>query len=327
MKLQQKLILSFLSIILLVALDGYLSVNASQNALRKSIGEDSVILSVEMLEQIDRSIYHRMVSVMELCCDSITQKAAILSNEEFEKLDDIPAFLEQKDNEWTAVPKNEITPFMQKLLNHDLSQILKQKQNFFEKEYGYKVFAEIFVTNQYGANVAQTNKTTDYYQADESWWQTAQKNGLYVSNVEYDRSAAVYSTDICLRINDQNGNFLGVVKAVLNINETIRIIKTAEKKHAVAGLKLLTKDYKIIYATEKHKFLEPAPETFTFLSQYNPDHQLYSILEGNQPGDGGKLLSHTHSKGYKNYPGLDWILVIEYDTGKIFAPVTKSRQS
>ena len=122
--MQQKLILSFLSITLLVALVGYLSVNASQNALQKSIGEDSVILVAEMLEQIDRNIYHRIENIMEFCRDSATQKEAIISNEKFAQLDDVPAYIEQKDHEWTAAPQNEITPFMQDVLNHDLSQIL-----------------------------------------------------------------------------------------------------------------------------------------------------------------------------------------------------------
>lgn len=64
--------------------------------------------------------------------------------------------------------KDEVTPFMQLLINNELSGNLREKFiGFGEKEYGCRVFSEIIITNKYGANAAQTEKTTDYYQADE----------------------------------------------------------------------------------------------------------------------------------------------------------------
>ena len=38
-----------------------------------------------------------------------------------------------------------------------------------------------------------------------------------IQDIEYDRSAEVYSTDICSRINDEAGNFIGVIKFILNL--------------------------------------------------------------------------------------------------------------
>ena len=78
-------------------------------------------------------------------------------------------------------------------------------------------YAEIFVTNQYGANVAQSHKTSDFRQDDETWWQKAKQNGIFLSEGGYDESAGVYSSDIAIKILDNNGNFIGVLKAVVNI--------------------------------------------------------------------------------------------------------------
>jgi len=279
-----------------------------------------------MLEHIDRSIYNRIENIKECSRNSIAQRVVTRSNKEFEKLGNVRAYIDQKDHEWTSVPKNEITRPMQELINGTLSEELREKLNFYEKEYGYKVFGEIFLTNKYGANVAQTGKTTDYYQADEKWWQEAKKNGLYVADVEYDESADVYSTDICIRIDDQTGNFLGIIKAVLNIEETFKIIKTEEEEHMAAGYKLLTKDSKILYATGEYEFLGSLPEKLvTHLDEENVQEHLthYFLSEADKPDGEDNIFAHTHSKGYKDYKGLGWTLMVEYDTEEIFAPVAK----
>ncbi|GEM_PF-1488926 len=324
MKIIHKLILGFLVVASLVGLVGYISIKASQKTLQKTIGEDSTLLAVEMLGHIDRSIYNRIETVQEYCRDLIIQKVVAGSNKnkELEKLDDVQAYIDQKDREWTSVPKEEITPFMQELINNELSEKLKEKLKFYEEKYGYKVFGEVFVTNKYGANVAQTGKTSDYYQADEEWWQEAKRNGLYVGDVEYDESADVYSTNICVRIDDGAGKFMGVIKAVLNIEATINTIK--EKEEELVEYKLISKDRKIIYSTEKYERLKPFPKELVFyLEEDAQNHQPYFVAECDGAGEGEQLFAHAHSKGYKDYKGLGWILVVECKTKEIFASVAK----
>jgi len=250
MKISQKLNLGFLITALLVAVVGYISVNASQQALQKSIREQSAALAAKMLEHIDKCIYCRTETFQEYSRDLITQRVISEPNREFEGLDNIQAHISEKDQEWTSVPKEEVTAFMQKLINNELSEELREKIGFYKDKYAYRVFGEVFETNKYGANAAQTGKTSDYCRADEQWWQLTKKDGLYVANVEYDRSTSVYSTDICIRIDDETGGFLGVMKVVLNIEETIDFVRTeAAEKDKTAKFKLLTRDSKIIYTT------------------------------------------------------------------------------
>lgn len=49
------------------------------------------------------------------------------------------------------------------------------------------------------------------------WWQKAKENGLFLSEGGYDESAGVYSSDISIRILDESGKFIGVLKAVINV--------------------------------------------------------------------------------------------------------------
>lgn len=64
-------------------------------------------------------------------------------------------------------------------------------------------FREIFICDAVGLNVAMTNRTSDSYQADESWWTEAYNGGkgnLFLGKLEYDRSASVWGTAICVPV-------------------------------------------------------------------------------------------------------------------------------
>ncbi len=225
MRISQRLVFGFVSVALLTGVVGYVSVNISQKALQKAIGENSVSLAGEVLNRIDSGIYSRIEELQIYSIESEVREVTKESNSRFERLDDIQSFVNEKDAEWTSVPKETVTAFMQKLIDNKLSKGLKSLMQYFEDKQDYRVFSEIFVTNKYGANVAQTGKTTDYYQADEQWWQEAKENGLFVSDVEYDQSSDVYSLAIGVKVSDENGNFLGAMKAVLNIEDAIRMVK------------------------------------------------------------------------------------------------------
>lgn len=323
MRISHKLILGFTVVALLVGVAGYISVYVSQKALQQSIGKNSVALAAQVMSSIDRNI-HSKIERLQSFADPSLQKALIKSNQEFEQLDNIQNYINEKEREWTSVPKEEITPFMKELNNHELSKALRKRARFYEEKYGFSIFPEVFVTNKYGANTAQTGKTSDYRQDDEEWWQRAEKDGLYVGDVEYDESAASHSVAIGMRIDDEDGNFVGIMKALLNIEEVINIIKTIEAthKHETVEFKLITKDRKIIYSTEESELFEQIPDEF--LSPFGCSrgkHVEYFMTEGDKPGESEELFAHAHSKGYRDFKGLGWILIVEHKTEEIFAPI------
>ena len=77
------------------------------------------------------------------------------------------------------------------------------------------VYEEIILTNSYGANVALTGKTSDYKQWDEQWWILAKRNGVEFES-GFDESAGIQSLSMSVRIADDSGRFLGVMKFVIN---------------------------------------------------------------------------------------------------------------
>ncbi|MFH1664746.1 MAG: HAMP domain-containing protein, partial [Candidatus Omnitrophota bacterium] len=338
MRIGLKLITVFAGIVLVVGFAGYILIMASQGILRDTIGKTSVRMVRNTLERLDRSVYRRIERIQLYSTSIPLREALIGSNREFEKLDTPREYIDRLDKEWTSAPEEEITPFMEKLINSELSKGFR----FYEQRYEQEVFGEIFVTNKYGVNVAQTGKTSDFYQADEEWWQKAREEGLCIEDVNYDESAGVYAIDICVRIDDENGDFIGVIKAVLNIQEVIDIMEAAASTVAKKGhkdparrgrrtmeLKLLTGDGKIIYSTEgSEKFGDMHDEALLhFKTMGDPGHiEYYYIGKGDRPGEGKVLFAYARSRGFKAYKGLGWTLISEQKTKKLFAPIGRLRK-
>lgn len=95
-------------------------------------------------------------------------------------------------------------------------------------------FLEIFLTDARGALVAANQKTTDYYQADEDWWQRAYgegKGGFYHSGDDFDESSGVSSALIAVPVN-RRGSVVGISKIVLNKDELLREAFRFYRSHA-----------------------------------------------------------------------------------------------
>ena len=130
--------------------------------------------------------------------------------------------IQKIDEEWIASKKG-ITDFMKEFLTGPIAEFLI---SFQESQEG---FAEIFITDAKGLNVAMTNKTSDYLQSDEDWWVKCYADGQglsYYGDIEYDESAMAESIPVFVPIKDpQDNKVIGVIKAVIDITAIQRELK------------------------------------------------------------------------------------------------------
>lgn len=88
----------------------------------------------------------------------------------------------------------------------------------FEKSKPY--FFEIFLMDNQGANVAMTNKTSDYWQGDEAKWQESFKGGTgatHIGDVEFDESAQAYLVQVSVPV-VEGGKAIGAMTIGVNID-------------------------------------------------------------------------------------------------------------
>jgi len=159
-------------------------------------------------------IVFKIQKMQELSKNTELIQAISDSNSQFSTLDEPYEYINEKDEAWQSASESEITPFMESIIKNHISDSLRKYTVIPSEKFGDLQFPEIFVTNAYGANVAQTGKTSDYYQSDEGWWLKGKNESVYVGSIEWDKSANIYASDIVIKIEDKNGNFIGILKAV-----------------------------------------------------------------------------------------------------------------
>lgn len=110
-------------------------------------------------------------------------------------------------------------------MSNELFSTLTKHIEFYKQKYGYGVIAEMYATNRYGVVIGLTGRTSDYLQADEGWYQRAvAEKGFWVGEVEYDESSKTFAIDIVVNLYDNDRNFVGIVKGVLNLEDIRKAI-------------------------------------------------------------------------------------------------------
>jgi len=172
---------------------------------------------IENLQIFQSELNEKIQQSQALRNNAQIQETIKESNKEFLENPNFNSLIENRELEWVSTEKNQIIPLMYDLMQNDAAKILQAIVEQDQKSDSLFTYAEIFVTNSYGVNVAMTGKTSDYIQNDEVWWIEAQQNGFYLEEGVFDESAGVYASDIALKIVDDEGNFIGVMKAVINV--------------------------------------------------------------------------------------------------------------
>ena len=315
---------------------GYISVRKSENVITASIGEDAQRLARELMNDIDEKIYIRSEEMQAYAQDVSLAKAASVSNAAFANLTDVQAYITGIDRDWID-EKN--TPVIQEILSSDLSMKLKKHLEFYEQRYGYRVFAEAYVTNKYGVVIGSTGRTSDYLQADEDWYQQSVSNReLWVGDLEFDDSSNSYSIDLVANLYDDDGNFTGVFKGVLDVAEIENSFKglQATSHHESMAPYLIDKDNLVIFSG-----LDPIQKGLgrdVKLSEFGEDassRDAVKKLREEYERDSGYLLStemrsdeqtkllssFSRSNGFRDFKGLGWGVIIEYETSDVLSPV------
>jgi hypothetical protein len=125
--------------------------------------------------------------------DTVIIKAVKAENAKGKNLDQV----KEHDKKWRTTPG--VADFMKALMESQCGKYLRNIQK--SKPY----FAEIFVMDNLGANVAMTDKTSDYWQGDEDKFIKSYNNGkggIHISDVEFDDSTQAYLVQASVPVKD-----------------------------------------------------------------------------------------------------------------------------
>lgn len=135
-----------------------------------------------------------------LASDPIIVKAIKDQNALAVSLDDVKAM----DKKWMDTPG--VADFMKALIDSAVGSHLKE----WRSQHTY--VSEIIVMDHQGANVALTDKTSDYWQGDEKKFTESAKDGgrVFFDEVKFDDSTQTYSVQVSVPVM-ADGALIGVL--------------------------------------------------------------------------------------------------------------------
>ncbi len=326
MRIVYKLLLATILPAVLIWLVGIYATGVSQSSLRKAIEANSATRARDVMNEIDWIIQTRATNWQAYLRSDLVRQTLIESNRQIAAQGNPQAIIDQRDQAWQSTPEGVVTELMKQFTENDLARDLRNRLTELDQSAGYAVFGEVFLTNRFGGNVAQTSRTSDYQQSDESWWQQAATEGMFIGDAAYDDSAGLYSIDICLRSVDDDGNLLGVLKAVMNIREVVNIIDdTRHRTHADGHLILFNRQRDIIRKSNTFsRDMQDGSAYFSGITLGPDSPEVTASLT--DPDTGEELLgAFAYSRGHGDFGGIGWTLLEARKYSTVFAPVIQLR--
>ena len=146
--------------------------------------------------------------------DEAVVAAVKAQNEAHAELDD--GKINELDQTWRAEADAGGGPMIAQILGRAISEKLKA-----HKAGNEELITEIFVMDNRGLNVGQSDVTSDYWQGDEAKWQktySAGPNVVFVDEIEFDDSTELFQTQVSMSVTDPaDGSVIGAVTVGLNI--------------------------------------------------------------------------------------------------------------
>src|SRR3989344_1817980 len=168
------------------------------------------VVSVRFSPEVEDMLSQRLSEVTLAFEDEVIIAEMVDSNRKNAALD--TRAITEMDTRFRAATNDD--PFVAQFLSNKTAGVLR---NFQAK---HPEFIEIFVTDSFGLNVGQTNKTSDLYQADEAWWVDTWDGGNGRSShrgIEFDESTQSEAISLYVPIRYGSGAVIGVGKAVLDL--------------------------------------------------------------------------------------------------------------
>ncbi len=144
-------------------------------------------------------------TLKKLGSDPVIVSAVTAENKKGKTLDQI----KEMDEKWKKHVG--IADYMQAMMDSEcgkhILEILESKP----------FYAEIFVMDNQGANVAMTDKTSDYWQGDEAKFQESFKGQIHFSDVEFDDSSQAYIVQVSIPVISKN-KVIGAITVGIDVD-------------------------------------------------------------------------------------------------------------
>ncbi|MDP3695083.1 MAG: HAMP domain-containing protein, partial [Desulfocapsaceae bacterium] len=190
---------------------------------------------------------------------------------------------------------------------------------FFEMEYGQLFYQKVTVYNRFGFLVGEAGDTqTAFNEQHEEWWDEVAKEGIHVcmdSSTEEGKNG--YIVLIAVRISNQDGEFIGVIKALVPLITIIRPTEADFKQYQTTTLRIMDTAGHLLYASTPFAIgTNLSSEPFFAQIQGKAGYFPSRSSSGQET-----LLGYINTSKDAHIRNFPWIVVLEHDSREILAGV------
>jgi putative methionine-R-sulfoxide reductase with GAF domain len=316
--MRNKLLVAFIGITVVAAgtLAAYVF-TTTNNSLRQGLERELTKHTGDVATRIGDLLNEQISTLKTLSLNEVLEQTAEDLNEAYTGgTATIQADLNAKDEQWRAADaaNNNNNPLVREFLTNPAALELKEFQDAFPNN------AEIFITDKYGGLAGTTNRTSDYYQADEGWWQAAYNNGqgaVYISEPEFDESAGALAVLIALPIrSDETHEIIGILRTTFLTSAIGNILDEPVGKTGQASLFI---PGEVIFHFHEGKLEQVEPEEYARLQAVADQ----GMVEMGYEGDASVVLQAPIQtlEGNLAVDNLGWMIVFHQHQNEAFAPV------
>lgn len=312
LSLANKLLVALLGVVVLFSLTFNIVITSTTtNTVTNQIGQQ-LNAAADARSIIIGDYLNAQVEVLKtLALDETVRQSVTAANALKPDLNDIF----QLDEQWQqAVTTGTNDSLINSRLTNSLSNNLRAFQSISPEH------VEVFVTDKLGALVASTAITSDYYQADEVWWQSAyRQEDAYISLPVFDESANALSILVAVPIYDtRQGNLIGILRTTISIHGLISIID--DPIGETGEVDLFFPDHTML-DTKQLEYEEINPESLSAIENLTSQVYLRTLFE-----EEDRIMARTEVRSQSpasKVNELGWSVIVSQDTNEALAPVGK----
>jgi GAF domain-containing protein/HAMP domain-containing protein len=259
----------------------------------------------------------------KLVQDRVDEVNASYGSDQANNLDQIQAL----DTQWRAADKadNNNDPLVKGVLDSEVASELREFSETFPEN------VEVFVTDKYGANIAATNRTSDYYQADEDWWKAAYNGGkgaVYFGQPEFDQSSKTFGIILAVPLYSHGTQGVsGVMRTTINI-ESILAILDAKVLNGTGHTNLYLPEGQVLDPENENGVRPTDPKALELIPQLLSTKSFDTFtLDGIPSVVSAAWVTSTDPDVQEGINDLGWQIVVDQSQTDNLAPIRQQTQS
>ncbi len=183
--------------------------------IRRSAGRAEFETARTLATDAAENIKDQVNDLQTYCSRNLWRRACATANQKYSGMDklQIEKIMRDMDDKWAKAGDQDelIKKSTDGEIPNSMREIMRIRNNI----------SEIFITDKFGGLLFSSGRASDFYQADEDWWQKAFSGGkgaIYFSSIELDLSSGKWGSAIAAPINSSNGDIIGVCKIFVQID-------------------------------------------------------------------------------------------------------------